>query len=136
LDNKTVKNILKEEGFDSKEIEFASKYVSLPYEIVQLKNNKNLGIPVKETIVRWINIETDKILYIIRENLDKKKEILNVLSLFKNKMIINSREIDDSIFETIKLLIGREILFYDMINGIVKPTSLIEWEAIKKFLEI
>ena len=59
LDNEAVKNILKEEGFDSKEIEFASKYVSLPYEIVQLKNNKNLGIPVKETIVRWINIETD-----------------------------------------------------------------------------
>jgi AAA+ ATPase superfamily predicted ATPase len=82
LDNKTVKNILKEEGFDSKEIEFASKYVSLPYEIVQLKNNKNLGIPVKETIVRWIKMEKTRLLQIIaKSEFDEEKlyEILNKL---------------------------------------------------------
>ena len=33
-----------------------------------------------------------------------------------------------------KFLVENEILFYDVINGIIKPTSIIEWYAIKEIL--
>jgi len=136
LDNKTVKNILKEEGFDSKEIEFASKYVSLPYEIVQLKNNKNLGIPVKETIVKWIKMEKTRLLQIIAKsefNEEKLYEILNKLRKdikIKDIDIIQKRYINE-----VEYLIKNEVLFYDVINEVIKPTSVKKWYAIKEILK-
>ncbi|CAB3290100.1 protein of unknown function [Methanocaldococcus lauensis] len=65
LNKETIRNILKEEGFSEEEINYAINYLSLPYEIAQLINNKKLGLSVKEAIKQWINIERDKILYLI-----------------------------------------------------------------------
>lgn len=34
-----------------------------------------------------------------------------------------------------KFLIKNEILFYDVINGIIKPTSVKKWYAIREILK-
>ncbi len=96
-------------------------YLSLPYEISQLINNKKLGLSVEEIIKQWINIEKDKIRYTIRDNIDKKNEILKILSKFKDNIIVKNEEIEDELFETLKILIESEILFYDVINGVINP---------------
>ena len=64
--NKTdIEKILREEGFTEGEVNYSINYLSLPYEIVDLIENKKLGLTVEETIKQWINIEKDKILYLI-----------------------------------------------------------------------
>ncbi|XRO76864.1 ATP-binding protein [Methanocaldococcus sp. 10A] len=135
LNKDTISNILKEEDFSEEEINYAINYLSLPYEIVELINNKKLGLSIEETIKQWINIEKDKIIYTIRENLNKKDEILKILSKFKDNIKIKNDEIEDELFETLQILIENEILFYDVINGIIKPTSIVEWCAIRELVE-
>jgi len=130
-----IREILKEEGFSEEEINYCLKYLSLPYEISQLINNRKLGLSVEETIKQWINIEKDKIRYTIRENLDKKDEILKILSKFRDDIKIKNEDIEDELFETLKILIENEILFYDVVNGIVKPISVKKWYAIREILE-
>ncbi|WP_456372425.1 ATP-binding protein [Methanocaldococcus sp.] len=136
LSKEDVESILKDEGFTEKEIKYAAKFISLPYEISQLVNNKKVGISVEESIKRWINIEKDKIRYTIRENLDKKEEILKILSKFKDNIKIKNDDIEDELFGTLKILIENEILFYDVINGIIKPSSLTKWFAINNLLKM
>ncbi|WP_048055470.1 ATP-binding protein [Methanotorris igneus] len=135
LNKDCIKNILEEEGFNEEEINYAINYLSLPYEVSQLINNKKLGLSVEESIKQWINIEKDKIRYIIRENLNKKDEILKVLSKFRDNIKIKNEDIEDELFETLKILIENEILFYDVINGVIKPTSVKKWYAIKEVLK-
>ncbi|AIJ04949.1 ATPase [Methanocaldococcus bathoardescens] len=127
----TIRNILKEEGFSEKEINHCLDYLSLPYEIADLIENKKLGISVEETIKQWINIEADKIKYLIKSNRERKKNLLKVLSKFKDKIKVDIEEFEDEIFDDVKFLIENEILFYDVINGIIKPTSVKKWFAIK-----
>jgi len=131
----TIRNILKEEGFSKEEINYCLNYLSLPYEIVDLIENKKLGISVEQTIRQWINIEKDRIRYTIRENLNKKDEILKILSKFKDSIKIKNDDIEDELFETLKILIENEILFYDVLNGIVKPTSIKKWYAIREIIQ-
>jgi len=135
LRKETIRNILKEEGFSEEEIRYCLKYLSLPYEISQLINNKKLGLSVEQTIRQWINIEKDGIRYTIRENLNKKDEILKILSKFKDSIKIKNDDIEDELFETLKILIESEILFYDVVNGIVKPTSIKKWYAILEVIK-
>jgi AAA+ ATPase superfamily predicted ATPase len=132
----SIRNILKEEGFSEEEINYCLKYLSLPYEISQLINNKKLGLSVEETIKQWINVEKDSLKYLIdTTDLDEDK-IYEVLSKFKDKIKISyHKEVTKEEMKYIKFLIENEILFYDVINGIIKPTSIIEWEAIKEVLK-
>jgi len=59
LRKEPVREILKGEGFSEEEINYCLNYLSLPYEISQLINNKKLGLSVEESIKQWINIEVD-----------------------------------------------------------------------------
>ena len=129
-------NILKEEGFNEEEINYCLKYLSLPYEISQLINNKKLGLSVEETIRQWINIERDKILYLISTQKEFEMErLFNTLKLFENKIKVDISEIiKNNLMNEVKFLIKNEILFYDVINGIVKPTSVKKWYAIKEII--
>ncbi|AEF96617.1 ATP-binding protein [Methanotorris igneus] len=135
LNKEDIKKILKEENFNKREINYAISYISLPYEIFDLVENKKLGVSVEETIRNWINVEEERIRYFIRTNLNKKEEILETLSLFEDDLYIKSKYIDDELFSTFKMLIESEILFYDVVNGIIKPTSLKKWYAIKNIIE-
>jgi AAA+ ATPase superfamily predicted ATPase len=130
-----IKNILKEEGFSEEEINYCLNYLSLPYEISQLINNKKLGLSVEETIKRWVNIEADGIKYLIDTSDLNEEEIYKVLSKFKDKIKISyDKEVTKEEMKYIKFLIENEILFYDVINGIIKPTSIIEWHAINEII--
>ena len=120
----TVRSILKEEGFTDDEVNYAINYISLPYEIVELVENKKLGLTVEETIKQWITIEKDKLKNTIRRNINKKEELLKILSKFKNNITLKNDELEDELFEGVKILIENEILFYDVINGIIKPTPI------------
>ncbi|ADC70050.1 ATPase [Methanocaldococcus sp. FS406-22] len=133
----TIREILKEEGFNEEEINYALNYLSLPYEISQLINNKKLGLSVEETIKQWINIERDKILYLISTQKEfEMKRLVNTLKLFKDKIKIDISEIiKNNLMNEVKFLIKNEILFYDVINGIVKPTSVKKWYAIREILK-
>ncbi|WP_423792055.1 ATP-binding protein [Methanocaldococcus indicus] len=135
LEKETIKKILKEEGFSEEEVNYASNYLSLPYEITQLINNKKLGLSVEETIKQWINIEKDGLMYLLKSNKDRKENLLKILSKFNNKIKVSIDNFEDEIFDDVKFLIENEILFYDVINGIIKPTSIIEWWAIKEVLK-
>ncbi|WP_456471875.1 ATP-binding protein [Methanocaldococcus sp.] len=136
LSKEDIKKILKEEGFLKDEIDYCINYLSLPYEISDLIENKKLGLSVEETIRQWINVEKDRIKYVIRNNLNYKDEIINILSLFKDSPTLKNDDLDDELFGTVKLLINNEILFYGVMNGIIKPTSLIEWHGIKELLKL
>ena len=131
----TIRNILKEEGFDEEEINYALEYLSLPYEISQLINNKKLGLSVEQTIRQWINVETDGLRFLIAnmpEDLDENK-IYEILNKFKDNIKVKDYEIiKRELIKEFKFLVENEILFYDVINGIIKPTSIIEWFAIKE----
>ena len=133
----SIRNILKEEGFNEEDINYCLKYLSLPYEISQLINNKKLGLSVEETIKQWINIERDKILYLISTQKEFEMErLFNTLKLFENKIKVDISEIiKNNLMDEIKFLIKNEILFYDVINGIVKPTSIKKWFAIREVLK-
>ncbi|XRO77113.1 ATP-binding protein [Methanocaldococcus sp. 10A] len=135
LNKDDIKNILKEESFSNDEINYAINYLSLPYEISQLINNKKLGLSIEETIKQWINIETDGLKYLLKSNKKRKENLLKVLYKFKNKISLEIDDFEDEIFEDVKFLINNEILFYDVINGIIKPTSIIEWYAIKELVK-
>ena len=131
-----IKKILKEEGFGEEEINYCLNYLSLPYEIFQLINNKKLGLSVEETIKRWINIEADGIKYLIDTSDLNEEEIYKVLSKFKDKIKINyKKDVKKEEMRYIKFLIENEILFYDVVNGIIKPTSIKKWYAIKEILD-
>ncbi|ADC69399.1 ATPase [Methanocaldococcus sp. FS406-22] len=130
----SIRNILKDEGFSEEEINYCLKYLSLPYEISQLINNKKLGLSVEQTIKQWINVEADGLKYLLKSNKDRKENLLKVLSKFDNKIKVDIDNFEDEIFDEVKFLIENEILFYDVINGIIKPTSIIEWYAIKEIL--
>ena len=133
----TVRSILKEEGFTEDEVNYAINYISLPYEIVELVENKKLGLTVEETIRQWINIEADKLKYLIDDSELDEKELYNILSKFKDKIKISYKmEVKKEETKYIKFLIENEILFYDVINGIIKPTSIIEWHAIREILQV
>ncbi|ADG13530.1 ATPase [Methanocaldococcus infernus ME] len=135
LEKEDIKKILKEENFSEEEIDYAINYLSLPYEITELINNKKLGLTVEETIKRWINIEKNGIKYLIDSvDLDEEK-LYKVLSKFKDKIKISyNKEVKKEEMKYIKFLIENEILFYDVINGIIKPTSIIEWHAIRELI--
>ncbi|ADC68774.1 ATPase [Methanocaldococcus sp. FS406-22] len=136
LSEEAIRNILKEEGFSEEEINYCLKYLSLPYEIVDLIENKKLGLSVEETIKQWINIERDKILYLISTQKEfEMKRLVNTLKLFKDKIKIDISEIiKNNLMDEAKFLIKNEILFYDVINGIVKLTSIKKWYAIKEII--
>ena len=136
LSKENIEKILKEEGFSKEEIDYALNYLSLPYEISQLINNKKLGLSIEDTINQWINIEKDALIYLLKSNKEKKERLSKVLSKFKEKIEVDINNIEDEIFEDVKFLIKNEVLFYDVVNGIIKPISIIEWEAIKKVLEV
>ncbi|EHP88296.1 ATP-binding protein [Methanotorris formicicus] len=133
----SIRNILKEEGFNEEEINYCLDYLSLPYEISQLINNKKLGVSVEETIKQWINVEADGLRFLIAnmpEDLDENK-INEILNKFKNNIKVRDYEIiKRDLIKEVKFLIENEILFYDVINGIIKPTSIIEWYAIKEVI--
>ncbi|ADG13266.1 ATPase [Methanocaldococcus infernus ME] len=133
LEKEDIKKILKEENFNEKEIDYAINYLSLPYEITELINNKKLGLTVEETIKKWINIEKDKLLYLLANaNVDEDK-INTILSKFKNNVKVEAKEIiKKDLINEFKFLVNNEVLFYDIINGIIKPTSIKKWHAIKK----
>ncbi len=133
----TIRNILKEEGFSEEEINYCLKYLSLPYEIVDLIENKKLGLSVEQTIKQWVNIERDKILYLIstQKEFDMEK-LINALKLFEDKIKVDIKEIiKNNLMDEVKFLIKNEILFYDVINGIIKPTSIKKWYAIKEVIQ-
>ncbi|WP_456472728.1 ATP-binding protein [Methanocaldococcus sp.] len=134
LSKEDIKKILKEEEFSKDEIDYCINYLSLPYEISDLIENKKLGLSVEETIRQWINVEKDRIKYVIRNNLNYKDEIINILSLFKDSPTLKNDDLDDELFGTVKLLINNEILFYDVVNGIIKPTSIKKWYAIRELI--
>ncbi|WP_292459426.1 ATP-binding protein [Methanothermococcus sp.] len=132
-----VRDILKKEGFTNEEINYAINYISLPYEIVDLIENKKLGLSVEETIKQWINIEKDKIKYLMDTTELDEGEIYNILSKFKDKININYyTEVKKEEMKYMQFLIKNEILFYDVINGIIKPTSVKKWNAIKELINI
>ncbi|WP_456418581.1 ATP-binding protein [Methanocaldococcus infernus] len=133
LEKEDIKKILKEESFSEEEINYAINYLSLPYEITELINNKKLGLTVEETIKKWINIEKDKLLYLLANaNVDEGK-INTILSKFKNNIKVEAKEIiKKELINEFKFLVNNEVLFYDIINGIIKPTSIKKWHAIKK----
>ena len=132
----TVRSILKEEGFTDDEVNYAINYISLPYEIVELVENKKLGLTVEETMKQWITIEKDKLKNTIRRNINKKEELLKILSKFKNNITLKNDELEDELLEGVKILIENEILFYDVINSIIKPTSIKKWHAIREILQV
>jgi len=112
-------------------------YISLPYEILLLKDKKKLGLTVEETIRQWINIKKGKINYVIKaQNEFKTGEVIEVLKLFNDKLKVPTDDIiDDKFIKEVEFLIKNEILFYDILNSVIKPTSIIEWEAIKELLK-
>ena len=135
LRKEVIRNILKEEGFSEEEIDYCLNYLSLPYEISQLINNKKLGLSVEETIRQWINVEKDGLKYLIDTTDLDEDRIYDVLSKFKDKIKISyHKEVTKEEMRYIKFLIENEILFYDVINGIIKPTSIIEWYAIREII--
>jgi AAA+ ATPase superfamily predicted ATPase len=137
LRKESIRNILKEEGFSDEEVNYCLKYLSLPYEISQLINNKKLGLSVEETIKQWINVEADGLRFLIAnmpDDLDENK-IYEILMKFKDNIKVKDYEvIKRELIKEFKFLVENEILFYDVVNGIVKPTSIIEWVAIKEVI--
>jgi AAA+ ATPase superfamily predicted ATPase len=130
----SIRNILKEEGFNEEEVNYCLEYLSLPYEISQLINNKKLGLSVEETIKQWINIEKDKIKYLIDTTDLDEDRIYGVLSKFKDTIKIPYDEVTKEEMKYIKFLIENEILFYDVINGVIKPISVKKWYAIREII--
>jgi AAA+ ATPase superfamily predicted ATPase len=84
----SIRNILKEEGFSEEEINYALNYLSLPYEIVDLIENKKLGLSVEETIKQWINVERDKLIYLLKSNKEGKEDLLKVLGKFEGAFFL------------------------------------------------
>jgi len=137
LEKGAIKSILKEEGFNEEEVNYCLNYLSLPYEISQLINNKKLGLSVEQTIKQWINIERDKILYLISSQKEFEMErLFKALELFEDMIKVDIKEIiKNNLMDEVKFLIKNEILFYDVINGIIKPTSIKKWYAIKEVIQ-
>ncbi|WP_457611967.1 ATP-binding protein [Methanocaldococcus sp.] len=139
LSKEDIKKILKEEGFLKDEIDYCINYLSLPYEISDLIENKKLGLSVEETIRQWINIEKDKLQYLIANIPDEINEnkIIEILGKFKNNIKVKNEEIiKKELINEFKFLVNNEILFYDVVNGIIKPTSIKKWYAIKELLKL
>ncbi|CAB3290102.1 protein of unknown function [Methanocaldococcus lauensis] len=57
------------------------------------------------------------------------------MKLFEDKIKVDIKEIiKNNLMDEVKFLIKNEILFYDVINDIIKPTSIKKWYAIKEII--
>ncbi len=66
----------------------------------------------------------------------QKENLLKVLSKFKEKIKVNIDDFEDEIFEDVKFLIKNEILFYDVVNGVIKPTSIKNGMLLKRLFNL
>ena len=106
-------------------------------DIVILFEEKKRGYSEKEALERMLRDEAAKFEWILDSVEEGEKEgpevekIKELLGKFKNKEEITYREVKGKV---LKFLIGENILFYNPVEGTVRPQGRLLWRAIREVL--
>ena len=106
-------------------------------DMVKLFERKKRGYSEKETLERMLRDEASKFEWILDSVEEGEKEgpevgkIKKLLEKFKSKEEIAYREVKGKV---LKFLIRENILFYNPLEGTVRPQSRLLWKAIKEVI--
>ena len=132
FDYNTTKEFLEKHGFNQEEIDLTWNYFGgKPVYLVEAVKNKDR---LKEFCEENLKLRYNQILNTIYEIKENRKLFDNVIELFKTineKAAIEYRGMD----EALKFCIRKNILFLELVNGIVKPQSRLDLLAIRQILK-
>ncbi len=135
FDKETVEKILREKGFNDKEINIVWHYFGgKPIYISRVIEERRVGGDIKELCEKFQRVRNRQIkdlLYSLRRE-DKRKyeNVIEILKIFLQRDSFEYEELTNEIL----WLIDKNILFLDPISGKIKPQSHLEWNAIKNLL--
>ncbi|WP_457612073.1 ATP-binding protein [Methanocaldococcus sp.] len=84
-----------------------------------------------DMLLEVLDYSTPKVIVGDKEVEVKKDDIINALRLFKEKYMINKKEIPTPVY---MYLVKKNILFLNPVEGTLKPQSFLIWNVIKRIL--
>ncbi len=136
LEKEEAFKVYEEFGFENKELIW--NYVGGKFgDLVKLFEIKKEGLSEKEILQKMLKDELGRIRWMLRmiENGEKKgpsiEEIKKVFAKFAKKEKIEESKIKGKV---LRFLIEENILFYNPMEGVVRPQSKLVWRAIKKLV--
>ncbi len=136
FDEKTTTNWMKEEGFSDKESKkIWDEIGGEPWYLQELLKETSNGKCVTDIIQDRIN---ESVIFLYSYFLNKRnRKAINILKLFRRSDIISVKEDSDKIDSNLLTqLVQDEVLFYNPINGIIKPQSRLMLKAIREIIKI
>ncbi len=134
FDRETVEKILREKGFDDKEIDIVWHYFGgKPIDIIRAIQMKNIGRDIREYCEEKLEERKNLISEIILQREDEKdffERIISLLKNFENHDLIRYKKITPEI----SFLVKNNILFVDPRKKFIKPQSKLDLLAIRSFL--
>ncbi len=125
------------EEFGFKEKELVWDYIGGKFgDMVSLFEDKKRGIEEEKALKEMLKNQKRKLEWIKLKKLRKKengKEIWEFLLNFKNNWILE-KEIAEEDFEKLLFWIEENVIFYNPVEGTVRPQSRLLWKAIKEGL--
>ncbi len=134
FDKETVERILREKGFENKEIDIVWHYFGgKPIDIIRAIQMKNIGRDIREYCEEKLEERKNLISEIILQREDEKdffERIISLLKNFENHDLIRYKKITPEI----SFLVKNNILFVDPRKKFIKPQSKLDLLAIRSFL--
>jgi hypothetical protein len=120
-------------GFEDKELvwEYIGGKVG---DMVILFEEKKRGYSEKEALGRMLKEEVERLEWIKLKKLKKRedgKDLWKFLAKFKEIEELPKREIEED-FEKLLFWIEENVIFYNPVEGMVRPQSRLLWRAIKE----
>ncbi len=136
LDKEEAFRVYEEFGFEEKERVW--DYIGGKFgDMIKLFERKKRGVGEKESLEEMLKNQKRKLewmLDLIEEGLKEGppvKEIKGILEKFKEKEVREYGEVKGRVF---KFLIEENVLFYNPVEGTVRPQSRLIWRAIKNLV--
>ncbi len=134
FDKETVERILREKGFDDKDINIVWNYFGgKPIDIVRAIQMRNIGRDIRGYCEEKLEERKNWISEIILQKEDDRgffEKIISLLKNFKNYDLIRYKKITPEI----SFLVKNNILFVDPRKKFIKPQSKLDLLAIRSFL--
>ena len=119
-------------GFENKELIW--DYINgKPGDMVRLFEMKKEGYPEKEALLELLKDEMGRLEWIKWKKLKDKKELWDFLKIFKEKDILRKKELENN-FDKMLFWVEENILFYNPLEGTVRPQGRLIKRAIEEVL--
>ena len=136
LDKEGAFRVYEEFGFEEKELVW--EYIGGKFgDMIKLFERKKRGYKEREALERMLKNERGRIKWMLREIEEGEKEgpevekIREVFKIFAKKEVVSEEEIKGRL---LRFLIQENVLFYNPVEGTVRPQSRLLWRAIREVM--